>query len=131
MDIIDFQEERRPLRAPPCPATEIPCSNCGRPLIKDEFVLGFRLMCDNYECHLFRQGQRIELKSRSKSLAHFNNLDGYLAYIKKRSENYYQLRSMGFKPRFAKCFQSTKQTERITKLVERGVSPEFIVANLQ
>lgn len=130
---MDFKilEETRPLRLGQPEPTDIPCSECGRPLIKDELALGFRLMCDNYECHLFREGQGIEVKSRSKTLAHFNNLDGYLRFIAKRNENYRQLRNMGFGPQFAKRFKSTKQTERISRLIKRGLSPDFIMANSQ
>lgn len=131
IDLITYPlEERRAFRTNP-KVTDIPCSECGRPLIKDEFVLGFRLMCDNHDCSLFRESQGIELKSRSRTMGHFNNVEGYLRFIKKRSENYHQLCSMGFGSQFAKRFQSTKQTERISKLIEKGLSPDFIVANLQ
>jgi len=128
---IKILEERRAFRTEPLRVTEIPCSECGRPLIKNELPLGFRLMCDNHECHLFREGQGIDLKSRSRTMGHFNNMEGYLRFIKKRSENYYQLRDMGFGPQFATRFKSTKQTKRIGKLIKRGLAPDFIVASLQ
>jgi len=128
---IDFQEERRSLRTPPCPATDIPCSECGQFLVKSSFLSGFRLMCDNHECSLFREGQGIELRVQNRKLGQSQTMKAYLKFLQRTSKNYHYLRSLGFNPHFAKRFQSTKQTERITKLVERGVSPEFITANLQ
>jgi hypothetical protein len=132
-DIIDFQEERRALRTPPCPATEIPCSECGRFLIKDEFVLGFRLMCDNHECPLFREGQGIISREtrgthRRPSRVAF---PGYQEEISRRKKYYHELREVGFCAMFARRFTSNKQMKRIRKLIKRGLSPDFIAANLQ
>jgi hypothetical protein len=130
---IDFQEERRSLRTPPCPATDIPCLQCGQNLIKDEFVLGFRLMCDNHGCSLFREGQGIiahgtDRKHRRPSRVGF---PGYQEEMSRRKKYYHELREVGFCAMFARRLTSNKQMKRIRKLIKRGLSPEFITANLQ
>jgi ssDNA-binding Zn-finger/Zn-ribbon topoisomerase 1 len=130
MDIL--LEERRAFRAGPPAVTGIPCSECGEYLMKVEFAKGFEYVCDNckdkYKCPLFRVPQRTELKElhKSRTMAHFNNLEGYLRYLAKRSENYHSLVGLGFETRFAKRFQSTKRTERIRKMIKRGLSVEYI-----
>ena len=125
MDIKTL-EERRVMRAGPCKVTDIPCSNCGRPLIKDEFVLGFRLMCDNHECSLFREGQGLELKEviKPKKARKFTLNDE--RYNEQRRANYQELCALGVKTVLTRALTGNKQTERVRRMFRRGLSAEFV-----
>ena len=122
---IKILEERRVMRTGPCKVTDIPCSECGSPLIKDELVLGFRLMCDNHECSLFREGQGIELKEIRPKLSRTWRPD-YPDELKRVKRNYDFLCKLGIRSKLAARHKSNKRTERIRKMAKRGLTAESI-----
>jgi hypothetical protein len=99
MDFLTEIEERRPMKAPPCPGTDIPCSECGQGLIKDELALGFRLMCDNHDCPLFRESQGVEVKPVQRKRLPITSRPSYPKILerrrKTRQERYALARSLG------------------------------------
>ena len=38
------------------------CPNCEQPLIEMEFAKGFELVCDNWQCYMYRRPQETKLK---------------------------------------------------------------------
>jgi len=128
-EILDryYPEERRLWSAERPRVTEIPCSECGRPLIKDEFVLGFRLMCDNHECRLFREQQGIRPKETRPVVKTSRTWrPDYPEELKRVKRNYDFLCKLGIRSKLAARHKSNKRTEKIRKMVKRGLSSKYI-----
>jgi len=127
---IEILEERRAFRAGPPAVTDIPCLDCRSPLIKDEFTLGFRLMCDNHECHLFREGQGVELKEVIKPKKARKLTLNDERYNEERRANYQELCALGVRTILIRHLTSNKQTKRVKAMFKRGLSVEFINRSL-
>lgn len=56
-EFVSSLEERRAVSVGPARVTDIPCSQCGERLAEIEFVNRFVLVCDNWECTLYRRSQ--------------------------------------------------------------------------
>ena len=110
------------------------CKECKQPLTKSTFHDGDVYVCLNWECPLFRERQVIVAKKRETSYVHihgrYKSEHTYKMKLAKRSKNYHRLREFGFDVSFSKRFRNDKQTARISELVERGLSKEFIIAAL-
>lgn len=121
-----YPEKTRLLRIGRPEPTDIPCSECGQPLIRSSFLSGFRLMCDNHECRLFREGQEIEVKEIIKVKKPRRYPLTEEAYNEQRRINYQELRGLGIRSILARKFTSNNQTERVRRMFKRGLSAGFI-----
>jgi len=97
------------------------CAECNKDLEKTTFRDGVLFSCRNPFCGLFAQRQMVEAKPRNydfiKPPGDYGSWETYNRAHQKRKENYWFLRNHGFTPKFCKLHESTKQTDRIRKIL--------------
>ena len=107
---------------------------CGQELQKNEFRDGTCYTCLNWQCPLYRGSQLVEAKPRQydyiKPPGGCSTWERYNRNHENRKRNYWDHKEAGFGAKFCKLFESNKQTERIKKMLKRGLSVEFIEKTL-
>ena len=93
------------------------CKNCGQPLIAIKFQNGSIYVCDNWQCHFYRERQGSDIKEPEEPTQPKPAYPGSVKYLStretydaKRRENYRLLRNLGIPSREAANMTSNKQT---------------------
>ena len=110
------------------------CIECKQELGKTEFRDGACYTCLTWWCPLHRSRQLVEAKPRQYDYIRppggCSTWERYNRNHENRKRNYWDHKEAGFGAKFCKLFESNKQTERIKKMLKRGLSVEFIEKTL-
>ena len=112
------------------------CIECKQELGKTEFRDGVCYVCINPQClrEWRKEIQFTEAKPRQYDYIRppggCSTWERYNRNHENRKRNYWDHREAGFGAKFCKLFESNKQTERIKKMLKRGLSVEFIEKTL-
>lgn len=106
----------------PAKLIDIPCIHCGQFLIEVEFSTAYSLVCDNYHCPLFREGQGIELKKAAPPVKrHYKQSPCYFRHLDIKRENYALLRRRGVPAKEAGLYCSIRRTKELLAEIQEGV----------
>jgi len=109
------------------------CNGCRQPLIRINFSAGAYLVCDNWQCRLFRERKGIITNNPTKATYRRpkkskKGRPWYRGYLDKRIETYWRLRNLGVPANVASYYRGYSSFALLEAKIkaEGGVTADII-----